>query len=107
DGVVITDDMTMEAIIDNFDIGDASVQSVKAGSDIVMVAHGFENAADIFESLKTAVENGELSEERIDESIIRILQLKEKYQLKDEQIQSFNINTLNEQIKGVLNEFNG
>src|SRR5690606_22430849 len=39
DGVVITDDMTMEAITNSFDIGKASVMSVKAGADIVMVAH--------------------------------------------------------------------
>ncbi|MFD1038224.1 glycoside hydrolase family 3 N-terminal domain-containing protein [Virgibacillus byunsanensis] len=82
-GVVITDDMTMKAITDNFDIGEASVKSVHAGSDIIMVAHDFQKIMYVFETLKEAVENGEITEERINESVNRILRLKSEYNIAD------------------------
>ncbi|WP_235801774.1 beta-N-acetylhexosaminidase [Ureibacillus manganicus] len=104
DGVVITDDMTMEAITDHYDIGAASVQSVKAGSDIIMVAHDYNKVTSAFRAIQKAVENGEISEERINDSVVRIIQLKEKYQLKDDQIESVDVNALNQQIQSVLNK---
>lgn len=105
DGVVITDDMTMQAITDHYDIGVASVQSVKAGSDIVMIAHDYNKVVKVFDAIHAAVVNGEISEERINESVIRIIQLKEKYQLKDNQVESVDLNALNQQIQSVLNEY--
>ena len=55
DGVVITDDMTMGAATDNYDIGDAAIKSVMAGTDIVLVCHGDENQGKGDTSLKSAV----------------------------------------------------
>src|SRR5690606_28584713 len=105
DGVVITDDMTMEAIKNSFDIGKASVMSVKAGADIVMVAHEFENVVKAITALTTAVENGEITEERIDQSVERILKLKNKYSLKDKYNKEVNINELNQLIDAVLRRY--
>src|SRR5699024_2941959 len=39
DGVVITDDLTMGAITDHYHVSDAVIQSVKAGADLLLVAH--------------------------------------------------------------------
>ncbi|WP_456274808.1 beta-N-acetylhexosaminidase [Bacillus sp. AK031] len=78
-GVIITDDMTMGAIVKNFGIGDAAVDSLQAGSDIILVAHEYKNAAAVFNSIKTAVEKGELSEQRIDESVERVINIKRNY----------------------------
>ena len=52
DGVVITDDMTMGAIIENYDIGEASVKSINAGADIILVCHGYENELNVINSIK-------------------------------------------------------
>lgn len=38
-GLIITDDMTMGAITENYNIGDAAVKSINAGSDIILVCH--------------------------------------------------------------------
>ncbi len=105
DGVVITDDMTMQAITDHYDIGVAAVQSVKAGSDIIMVAHDYNKATAVFDAIRAAVEKGEISEERINDSVIRIIQLKEKYQLNDNQIQDVDVNAINQQIQNVLDDY--
>lgn len=83
DGVVITDDMTMGAITKNYGITEASLLSVEAGSDIVLVAHGYETAARVNDALLEAVQSGRIKASRIDESVRRILALKLKYHLTD------------------------
>lgn len=105
DGVVITDDMTMGAIVENYEIGAASVKSVEAGSDIILVAHGHDNALAVLKKMKEAVEQGLVSEERINQSVYRILKLKQKYNLKDEEIQPVNIDKLNSRIVNVLDSY--
>ncbi|MGG0717465.1 beta-N-acetylhexosaminidase [Robertmurraya massiliosenegalensis] len=100
-GVVITDDMTMEAIAGNFDLGRAAVTSVQAGSDIIMVAHGDDNMIKVIAALKKAVENGEIEEERINESVTRILQLKENYHLDDSYVEEVNNDELEQLIEAV------
>lgn len=104
-GVVITDDMAMGAIVKNYNIGEASVKSVVAGSDIILVSHNYENEVTVISSLKKAVENGIITKERIDESVYRILKLKQKYGLKDKAINSIDVDKINEKINGVLNNY--
>ncbi len=106
DGVVITDDLTMKAITNNYTIEKAAVYSVKAGSDIILIAHDYQNVASSFQALKKAVENGEISEEKINESVSRILQLKEKYKIDNSEVNKVDIKKLNQAIKNVLYKYN-
>jgi beta-N-acetylhexosaminidase len=103
-GVVITDDMTMGAIVKHFDIKKAAVQSVLAGADIVLVAHGYDQAGQVFDELVRAAKSGELSMERIDQSVARILRLKEKYKLSDEPVEAADPQKLNEAIQKALDQ---
>lgn len=73
DGVVITDAMNMGAIVDYYPDGEAAVKAVEAGVDIVLMPADLQAA---YEGLCTAVEDGEISEKRLDESVERILSLK-------------------------------
>ena len=104
-GVIITDDMTMGAITEHFDIGKAAVESVKAGSDIILVGHDYNNVVKITSSLKTAVQDGEISEQRLNESIGRIIQLKRKYSINDTKVENPNINEINHSINSLLNNY--
>ena len=97
-GVVITDDMTMAAITNNYGIDEAAVTSIKAGVDIVLIAHEFENIVKTYEHIIEAVNTGEITEKRSDESVARILLLKNKYELKDTQMERTNLDELNEAI---------
>ncbi|GAA3405801.1 beta-N-acetylhexosaminidase [Paenibacillus hodogayensis] len=83
EGVVITDDMTMGAIVKHYDLGQAAVRSVRAGADIVLVAHEYANAKLALGALKQAVESGQIAVEAIDRRVYRILTLKTKYKLSD------------------------
>lgn len=73
DGIVITDAMNMGAISQEYDAKEASVMALKAGVDIVLMPADFEEA---YQGVLSAVEEGELTEERIDESVRRVLRLK-------------------------------
>lgn len=84
DGVVITDEMTMGAISNHFGIINAALRSVEAGSDILMIAHGYDNMKSVYDQLLKAVKDGKIKESRIDESVRRILTLKLKYELSDD-----------------------
>jgi beta-N-acetylhexosaminidase len=72
-GVIITDAMNMKAIADHFGQVDAAIRSVKAGTDIVLMPVGLDAVAN---GLYDAVNSGEISEERIEQSVERILTLK-------------------------------
>ncbi|WFD08915.1 beta-N-acetylhexosaminidase [Tepidibacter hydrothermalis] len=82
-GVIITDDMEMGAIVNNYGTKNASVEAIKAGADIVLMCHTKEKQIEALEGLKEAVNSGEISIERIDESVKRIIKLKRKYDLND------------------------
>ncbi|MGI6732528.1 MAG: glycoside hydrolase family 3 protein [Anaerovoracaceae bacterium] len=77
-GVVITDAMEMGAITQEYSSSESAVKAILAGNDIILMPGDFEEA---FEGIHRAVENGIISEKRIDESVRRILELKEKYDL--------------------------
>lgn len=98
EGVIITDDLTMGAISNDYDLGEAAVQAIKAGVDIVLVAHDYQNVTAVFDQIKKSVLSGELKESRIEDSVKRILLLKEKYEVDDEMIEEINVDELNEQI---------
>jgi len=83
DGVVITDDMTMGAIARNYGIEEAALHSFLAGSDLILVAHGYDTARKVYDRLLQAAKDGELQESRLDESLRRIISLKQKYGLSD------------------------
>ncbi|GER81937.1 hypothetical protein KTAU_05750 [Thermogemmatispora aurantia] len=78
-GVVITDSLTMEGISAYYNESQAAVMAVQAGADLLMGPISAQTAASMLEALKSAVQTGTLSVQRIDESVRRILML--KYQL--------------------------
>lgn len=101
DGVVITDDLTMEAITDHYNVADASVQTVKAGGDLLLVAHDPNLIIEVFDTLKAAVEDGEISEDRIDKSVERITHLKETYEISDEKTSIPDVQLMNENVEAI------
>lgn len=101
EGVVITDDLAMNAIADHYNIGDAAVMSINAGSDIIMVANNQNHMHSAVSGLKQAVVNGSLTEERIDESVMRILLLKEKYAINDAPTADADLQNLNAVIRSL------
>ncbi len=73
-GVVMTDALAMKAISDHYTNAQVAVDSVKAGVDMLLCPMDLDASID---ALLSAVESGEIEESRIDESVVRILTLKE------------------------------
>ena len=76
DGVIITDDLAMQAISDRWSYAESAVLALKAGADMVMLAAEPENASSTVQAVIEAVESGELSRERVFEAYSRVMEVK-------------------------------
>lgn len=76
-GIVITDSHQLNAITDSYTSAEAAVLALQAGCDMILMPDGLTDAAN---GILSAIERGDLTEARIDESVLRILTL--KYQIK-------------------------
>jgi len=73
EGLVFTDAMEMHAITRRFGVGEAAARAVAAGADVVLIPPDPEAA---FRALREAVDRGEISPERLEQSVRRILRAK-------------------------------
>jgi len=104
-GVVITDDITMGAVVNNYDIGEVAVKSINAGSDIVLVCHDYLKEEAVIKAIQKAAENGNISMDRIDQSVYRILTLKLKYAVTDRVVKSVDPQIINNKINALFRDF--
>lgn len=77
DGLIITDSLSMGAIYNNYTAAEASVLAVKAGADVLLMPANFIEA---YDAVLAAVQSGEIPEEQIDKSVLRILRVKQNLQ---------------------------
>lgn len=75
EGVIVTDALNMGAIQNHYTAKEAAVAALEAGADIILMPADFKEA---FDGVMEAVESGAISEERIEESVRRILEAKIK-----------------------------
>jgi len=75
-GLVITDDLEMGAIVKNYGIGDACRMAIGADVDMLAICAGIDSIYEGFRSISAAVENGEITEDRLDRSLERIASAK-------------------------------
>ena len=78
DGLVVTDDLEMGAIVENYGIGDACKRAIAAGADMLAICAGEAAIREGHQAITAAVESGEITEERLYRSIERISSLKTK-----------------------------
>ena len=75
-GVVITDDLNMGAVSKYNEVGENALKSFQAGADILLSCHVYEQHKEIYETILNAVKSGEISEERLNESVRRVIKMK-------------------------------
>lgn len=75
-GLVITDSLRMQAITDFYEPSIIGVNYLMAGGDIILIPNDFKAT---YDGLLAAIESGDLSIERLDESVLRILETKLEY----------------------------
>jgi len=86
-GLIVTDAMRMHGITKYFGVGESAVRAIEAGVDVLVLSND-EYAARA--AILRAIESGRLTEERIDESVLRLLKAKEWLRLNEHRIISTN-----------------
>ena len=74
--LVVTDDMEMGAILKHYSIGEASKCAFAAGEDMILICSSVEAVRESYRAMLAVFKNGELSIERLDESLKRIAEVK-------------------------------
>ena len=79
DGVVVSDDLEMKAIADNYSVEEATVQGTLAGVDLFLVCHHADVQERAIEALVHAVERGRVPRARIADAHHRLKELEAKF----------------------------
>lgn len=80
-GIVMTDDLEMNAVAGKMDLGKAALESFLAGSDIILVSTYGKNIPVIYNALLNAAREGIITRERLDDSVSRIIEVKLRYNI--------------------------
>jgi beta-N-acetylhexosaminidase len=83
EGVIVTDGLEMQAIIDTYGSGPAAVKAMLAGADMMLILWFPEKRREVYQALLAAVGDGTITEARLDASVRRILTLKVRRGLFD------------------------
>lgn len=73
EGIIITDALNMGAIVDSYTPEEAAVKALEAGVDMLLMPGDFQKA---YQGVLTGVKEGRLSQNRLDQSVYRILEVK-------------------------------
>lgn len=84
-GIVVTDDLEMGAVSKYYSYKELGYSAVKAGADLLLVCHTFDSQKEVINGMIEAVKTNILSEERINESVKRILTYKFSSTMMDAQ----------------------
>ncbi|OGQ89975.1 MAG: hypothetical protein A2289_17175 [Deltaproteobacteria bacterium RIFOXYA12_FULL_58_15] len=86
DGIVITDGLEMQGIVERYGSGRAAVMAILAGADMPMILWTSKKKEEVFWELSRAVRNGEITRARLDQSVRRILTVKARRGLFDRNV---------------------
>lgn len=106
EGLIITDDLKMMAIRLHYNMKRATLKAIQAGNDIVMIGLPYKKVKVIIKYITKKIKKGKISIERINKSVEKIIQIKEKYQIEDKKVEGFSIEEINEKIKLINDKTN-
>jgi beta-N-acetylhexosaminidase len=104
-GVAITDDMEMGAIVRNYGMAEACKMAINAGQDMLAICASVDAIREGHEAVWAAIEAGEISEERFNKSVDRILALKSSI-ADGAAFDAVRLVELSEQVKNLNNNLN-
>jgi beta-N-acetylhexosaminidase len=76
DGLVLTDELEMEAIAKSYGVGPAAVAAIKAGADMVLIPWTPEKKLEVYQALLAAGRSGDIPAQRLDDAVRHILAAK-------------------------------
>lgn len=75
-GAIISDDLEMRGIADNFDVEDRTILALNAGVDLLMFCHSMDVQVRAIETVYRAVDGRIISKQRIEQAWTRVMELK-------------------------------
>ena len=94
----------MMAIRIHYNMNKAVLKAIEAGNDIVMIGLSYNKIKKIIKYITKKVQKGKLSIETINKSIIKIQEMKKKYNVTDEKINGFVIDEINDRIDSLTKQ---
>lgn len=91
EGVVVTDGLEMQGIVQKYGTGRAAVMAILAGADMPMVLWSTESKEEVYQALLSAVHSGEISHARLNESVRRILSVKARRGLFNRKLEPLDV----------------
>ncbi len=103
-GLILTDDLKMKAIKFLYGTETAVKKAVEAGNDVIIFRFNKEEEKRVIQNIINLVKRGKIKESRINKSVMRIMKIKEKYNITDNtDIKGIDLNVINDQITEVRN----
>lgn len=84
EGIIVSDDLTMGAVLKNRSLEEATFDFLKTGGDLALVCHGEDQLEDVVSYIRLKLDQGEISEYEINVKLRRILRAKYSYNLGDD-----------------------
>jgi beta-N-acetylhexosaminidase len=100
-GLVITDDLEMGGASISSDMGERAVRAFLAGNDMIMLAGIFRNQKRAFDSMVAAVKSGRIPKERLNDSVRRILELKDRPRFANSKFEQKKTNEIKIRLEGL------
>ncbi|MFM8551573.1 MAG: beta-N-acetylhexosaminidase [Nitrospiraceae bacterium] len=79
DGLILTDDLEMRAILDHYGIGEASIRAFRAGADVLLICKEQGLQVDAMDAFTNAVHTGTIPQARVEASLRRVALIKERF----------------------------
>ena len=102
-GLIITDDLKMMAIRLRYSMKKATYKAIQGGNDIIMIGLKYNTIKKVIKSTIRYVKKNKINIRRIDESVSKILETKEKYNITDNETKGCNIEKINKEVDELNN----
>ncbi|HEV8539709.1 MAG TPA: beta-N-acetylhexosaminidase [Nitrospiraceae bacterium] len=79
EGLILTDDLEMHAIIDHYGVGEAAVLAVEAGADVLLICKDRDRQVAAFQGIRDAAREGRIAPARLDASLRRVARIKDRF----------------------------
>ncbi len=100
-GIIMTDDLKMRAISLRYGYVRAGLRACKAGADIIMIGASYNTIIRVIKKIEKNIRNNKIDINQINNSVERILSIKEKYQISDSTVNGCNIEEINKAIEKI------
>lgn len=100
-GLIITDDLKMLAIRLRYSLLKAAILAINSGDNMIMIGTKYTNIEKIIKKISKKVQTGKIDINKINESVQKIIELKENYNVNDNKVEGFNIENINKQIENL------